>query len=155
MKKAFTLIEIIFVIAIIAILAGIGVSSMKIDHLHKDGEFVLIKIKQAHLNALGFDGNNEKGCIKLTKDAINDLQKTQKDQNPYIIKSNIKAKTLQNDILCFDSQGRPHNGASYQNNVLITNNIIKGFTDIKLTYNKKNCTIRVYPLSGYGIILCP
>ncbi len=151
MKNAFSLIELIFVIALIAILSGIGFSYTKSDYLQKDGEFILLKIKQARFNAIGNDDDaNDKACITLTKSALENTTK----QNPYSLHVNIRIKSPINfnseKKLCFDNIGRPHNGNINPN----LNSVIQGFTDIELSYLNNKCTIKVYPLSSYGIILC-
>ncbi len=151
MKNAFSLIELIFAIALIAIISGIGFTYTKGNYLQRDGEFILLKIKQARFNAIGNDDEtNDKACVTLTKSAFENSA----EQNPYLLHVNIKIKSPTNfnseKKLCFDSLGRPYNGNINSN----LSNVIKNFVDVELSYLKNKCTIRVHPLSGYGIILC-
>lgn len=160
MKKAFTLTELIFVMIVIGILVGVGFSSLNPNYLSRDSEFVLIKIKQARYNAIGNDNHEEtNNCIQITKKDINDKEISDKSQTPYKLHVDIQIispNSFNSDNkLCFDSLGRPYNGDSYTSTGnLKLDKLIKNFLDIKLTYNSKNCTIRVYPYGGYGIILC-
>lgn len=156
MKKAFTLIELILVIVIIAILGGIGFSSMKSDYANKDGNFLLLKIKEARYKAIGFESRKPDGssCVVVTRAAINTLEANA--TSPYKIRSNIEVTpALTNDRLCFDSFGKPYNGNAYDgaNNMALTNLLHQNLT-IKLTQGNDSCFIRVYSLSGYAIITC-
>lgn len=152
MKKAFTLIELIFVIVIIGIIAGVGFSMISPHYHLKDGEFLLLKIKQAKFKAMNFEGEKNSTCITLTRDKLNSNEKDDvKNQYAYKFHSLINSSV---NKLCFDSQGRPHDGDSYSGEDVRLDTLIHENLDIKLTNNKKSCTIRVYPLTGYGIISC-
>lgn len=156
MKKAFTLIELIFVIVLIGILGGLGVSSLKVDYANKDGQFLLLKIKETRYKAIGYEGENNASCITLDKNATNTAEKNDpKVKNPYKMRSNISLSfSLTKNKLCFDSFGRPHKGDAYDANGIKLNNLMKNFLTIDVTNGSDTCTIRVHPLSGYAIITC-
>jgi len=44
-KKAFTLIELVFVIVIIGIITGVGLNSFKTNYLLNDTNFIALKLK--------------------------------------------------------------------------------------------------------------
>ncbi len=142
MKKAFTLVELIFVIVLIAILAKVGMSFVKVDYLQKDVEYLLLKIKKTKFKAMGSYRENGH-CVKLDKDSIVDNEK--KEANSYKFRSYISSNA---DEICFDEFGRP-----YENN-LNASSYIKEVLDIRLSNKSKTCAIKVYPLTGYGIISC-
>lgn len=156
MKRAFTLIELIFVIVIIGVLGGLGFSSLKTDYANKDGQFLLLKIKEARYKAIGYEGHKSESCITLDKNTTNTAEKNNpKVKNPYKIRSNISLSLPSaNNKLCFDSFGRPHDGDAYDINGIKLNNFIKNFIKINVTNGGDTCTIGVYPLSGYAIITC-
>lgn len=153
MKKAFTLIELIFVIVILGVLGGIGFSSMRSDYANKDGNFLLLKVKEARYKAIGFEGNKNEACIVIDRATINSNELN--SPSPYNIRSNITINpNLTNNRLCFDALGRPHNGNAYNGNNIVLNNLIQQNLAINLTNSGDLCSIRVHPLSGYAIIMC-
>lgn len=152
MKKAFTLIELIFVIVIIGIIAGVGFSMISPQYNLRDGEFLLLKIKQAKFKAMNYEGQKNSTCIALTRESLNNNEKNDtKNQSPYKFHSIVNSSV---NNLCFDSQGRPHNGNSYNGENVRLDTLMHDILDINLVNNGKSCVIRVYPLTGYGIISC-
>ena len=150
MKRAFSLVELIFVMVIMAILAGIGMSNFKINSLTNDADFVLTKIKQTRFEAIGYDKSNfngsyisnSVGCIKLDSSDLSFKN--------YEIKSLIDSNI---STLCFDYLGRPHNG-SQDNNKTTIDSLLHSPLQINLTYNQKSKKITVLPISGYSFISC-
>jgi len=55
MKKAYTLIELIFVIIIIGIMSAVGASAFKPTYLRDDTNFIQAKIKQAQFLGIGYN----------------------------------------------------------------------------------------------------
>ena len=142
--KAFTLIELIFVIIIIGIISGVGFSMQKSDYAYRDGEYLLLKLKEARYKAMGFEGKLDEGCIELNANSIqtNELNEVE----AYKFRSSIDSNMTD---ICFDYLGRPH----FEDNVDL-DTLLQNKKDIILSYNEKSCTVMVYPLSGYGIIAC-
>ena len=55
MKNAYTLVELIFVIVIIGVLAGVASTSFKSDYLRADMNYIAAKIKEAQYKGIGFE----------------------------------------------------------------------------------------------------
>lgn len=146
MKKAFTLIELIFVIVLIGVLSGIAFYMNQSDVTRSDAQYTLLKLKEARYRAIGYttsDGTVAPGgCVTLTKEALSD-NVTPK----YEIKSNTI--TTSTTTVCFDALGRPHDGNSTTLSTLLA-------SDINVTFQKasKSTTIFLYNQSGYAIITC-
>ena len=144
-RSGFTMVELIFIIVLIGILASIGGNLLPDNKLLNDTNFITMKIKEKQKNAIGksnynfgdalWSSYNIATCIDLTKDGFekNDLQA----QKPYKLHSLLNVDG--NTTLCFDEYGRP-----YQSEQLL---LIK--KDINVTYNAQMRTISVMPISGY------
>ena len=141
MRHAFSLLELIFVIVLIGIISGIGFYTAQPDYTRQDAQYTLLKLKEAHYRAIGYDALNPAGCVILTKDALTNSDETPRHEikiEPSITYTPNPAITT----ICFDSLGRPHDG-----NVLLQTELIIMFKN-----NDKNTTIRVFPQSGYAMI---
>jgi len=147
-KNGFTMVELIFIIILIGILASIGGNLLPDNKLLNDTNFITMKIKEKQKNAIGmssynfgdilWSSYNTNTCIDLTKDGFekNDLQA----QKPYKLHSLLNVDG--NTTLCFDEYGRP-----YQSEQLLLDN-----KDINVTYDAKTKKISVMPISGYVIL---
>ena len=137
MKKAYTLVELIFVIVIIGILSGVGFYSFDPHYVRNDANIVLMKLEKSRYEAmyydkrLGEEDNNVTGCIDLS--TLKDTNSSTIDQN-YKFHSDITPNT---GTICFDIFGRSKSEndenitISYQNKTLQLN-ILKnsGYIDI-------------------------
>jgi len=155
-KNAFTLIELIFVIVIIGIMAGVGSSSFKPRYLANDTNFIVSKIREAQFVGISYEHNDfgledsdgsdniGEGCIELT-----DLNESATDKNSavsYQVKSTIKSEDGVGTLICFDSKGRPHDGDFTQSS------LYSGKKSFTIEYNGKQKSITVEPITGYVII---
>ena len=147
-KKAFSLVELIFVIVVMGILARIASNYMPDNKLTNDTQYIAMQIKHIQKNAIGYEtyhfgqsqfwdinnSDNNTTCVVLSKTALESL-----DKKGYSLSSSVNANQSK---FCFDSIGRP-----YTNNQLLSAKV-----DINVTYNNTYNTISVLPYSGYVII---
>jgi len=152
MKKAYSLVELIFVIVIIGVLAGVASSSFKTDYLTLDAEFILIKIKQAQYKGIGYDHRTfgstvaptdfVNGCIRLEKSALEDKAINGK------VAYKLHVDTFDAGVICFDAKGRAHDNdfslATLRNTTKI----------LSLTLNGVTQELKILPETGYVIRIC-
>lgn len=153
MKNAFTLLELIFVIVIIGIMAGVGISSFSPKYLRDDANFIAMKIREAQFLGIGHEHLNfggtsngvdyKSGCIYLNDTNLSESA-SKANEISYKIHSTLKGG-LNNKTICFDSKGRPHYDDF--NGTLITEQKV-----LTLKYNDKNVSIKLEPITGYIII---
>ena len=170
-KRAFTMIELIIVIIIIAILARSAISFFSDKRLNNSVNYLSMQIKNRQENALNFDHYKFGDVLWKKRDASKEYDLTCIDLNitgqramygkatldtqeekknipkHFFIDKNIQINATglndQNQTLCFDSNGRP-----YTMEQKLLNNII----DIKMTLKNRTKNILIYPMSGYVII---
>ena len=150
MKKAYTLIELIFVIIIIGIMSAVGASAFKPTYLRDDTNFIQAKIKQAQFLGIGYNHiafggaslgvDYKSGCIKLKKSAFSE-DTSKKDGTSYI----LHIDDFDYGTICFDATGRPHEDDF--NGTLLTSQLV-----INLKYSSKERNISIEPITGYVII---
>ncbi len=143
--SAFTMVELIFVIVLLGILAAVGSNLLPDNRLLNDTNYITMKIKEKQKNAIGYSDYrfgdelwssvNSSACIDLDKQGLEreDLNST----HPHKISSSIAVDT--NITLCFDEYGRP-----YQSEYLLL-----APKDINVTYNGISKILSVMPMSGY------
>jgi prepilin-type N-terminal cleavage/methylation domain-containing protein len=145
-RKAFSMVELIFVIVLLGILASVGGNLLPDNRLLNDTNYIIMKIKDTQKNAIGYDTagfsepwsqENNTTCITLTKIEFENLDKS--SQKPHVMSSDITG-TDAGAILCFDSYGRPYKLSEQK---LLEN------LDINVTYKGKTKNISVLPISGY------
>ena len=148
-KKAFTLIELIFVIVIIGIMAGIASSSFKTNYLLDDTNFIVLKIKNAQFLGLGYEHlkfgggtiSDRTGCIDIEKSALEE-NATEKNEMNYKLHITLDPADT---TICFDSKGRPH----YDN---FDGELLTSQKTISLTYNGEENNITIEPITGFVIV---
>ena len=155
MRKAFTFIELIFVIVIIGIMTSLGLSAFKTNYLLNDVEFIASKIKEAQFLGTGYEHNGfgsqnstpdyNAGCIKVEKTSLEENATNKKEVN-YKLHVEIEVVDGGSDILCFDSKGRPHMDD------FTTSSLITTQKQFKFSYNGKIKYITIEPITGYAII---
>ena len=146
-ESAFTLIELIFVIVIIGIIAGVGASSFKTHYLLNDTNFIIGKIREAQYRGIGYEHNGfgsestvadyERGCILLKDENLSD-----KDYRLHVTLDG----ELKDKIVCFDAKGRPHSD-DFTEATLISEQKV-----LILKYKNQENNISIQPFTGYAII---
>ncbi len=152
MKKAFTLIELIFVIILIGIIAGVGSSMFKTNYLLHDTHYIMSKIRQAQYEGIGyehqkFDGtfiDDDRGCVDFTKEKLDD--NASESGGKYSLHVSIDKSAFSSGTLCFDAKGRPHDGDFSSNSLLSEQKMLK------LGYSDTENIIIIEPITGYAII---
>jgi len=149
--RAFTLLELIFVIVIMGVMTAIGTSAFTPKYLVNDVNFIQSKIKEAQFRGIGYEHNSfaseqstpdyENGCIDIEKSV---LHETPKDKESLAYTLHIDS--FDYGDICFDFKGRPHRGD------FTKNSLIKEKFTLIFTYNTKQRTIIIEPITGYVII---
>lgn len=152
MRKAFSMVELIFIIVLMGILAKVASSFMPDNRLLNDTHYVSMKIKEAQKNAIGYD-SFQFGGAKIWDINRSDFNLTCIDCNKTFFENLDHNFSLISTIsppqkFCFDSLGRPYELNTTNNSEQLLLNKI----DINVTYNNKTNTISVLPMSGYVII---
>ena len=156
MKRAFSMIELIFIIVIIGILASAIQMSMPDPRLYSDTDYILQKIRQTRMQALLVDhavlgesswreGDYNDTCISLDKDYLNNLDKNTNNPKKYTI-SPRTALSASAAKVCFDYLGRP-----YQNDYKL-NHFLKMPIELNITCKQKTKQVLIMPFSG-GVII--
>jgi len=156
MIRAFTLIELIFVIVIIGLISSIGKYFIPDLSLIANVQALKSYIETKRSNAIGYEANtsdeqDEKYvCVKFDYNYIKDDEMNSKVKFAFkkSIIDNLNVKTEDNETvneLCFDKYGRPYNGKIDDN----MSNFLKKFVIITLFYKDQNKTIIVAPYTGF------
>ncbi|GAB6074015.1 pilus assembly FimT family protein [Nautilia lithotrophica] len=145
--RAFSLIELIFVIVIMGILSFIGLQFIPDETLTSDTQMLKEKLLQKKSNALGYTiyGNDSYVCLTLDTSVLNSEDKNSNEKVHYKFKSQISVNGLKNgNTICFDSLGRPFDGEIDINlTKIIHTNII-----ISLKYKNDEQNFSIYPITG-------
>jgi Tfp pilus assembly protein PilE len=148
--KAFSLIELIFVIVIMGVMTFVGMQYIPNEKVYSYTQMLKAKILEKKSNALGYksEGNESYFCIKFDKDSLQKDEENSKvryDFNKSYISIEVTPE-LNNSTLCFDYMGRDFNGSvnSDLTNLLHQNIIIT----IKNLNNNLEENITVFPISG-------
>jgi len=145
MKKAFSMIELIFIIIILGVLGATIKMNMPDNRLLSDRNFILQKIKEKQMYALSYDNFDYKNskfidgrtCIAINRDSINSIEKKSKKTKRYLISS--KTTISPDDLnICFDNFGRPYK----------LNNFLKMPIELNISYKSKIKTVNIMPYSG-------
>jgi len=147
MRRAFSMVELIFIIVLLGIMAKVGVSFIPDNKLLSDTHYIAMKIKEAQKNAIGYDDFNFSNP-RLWNINRSDFNRTCIDVNETFLQALddyhfVADITETFERFCFDNYGRPYNVLEQ---LLIEN------VDINVSYNNKTNTISVLPMSGYVII---
>ena len=152
--KAFTLIELIFVIIILALLSAVAVYYIPDNTLYENTKVLKEKILDKRSNAINFISNeNNLICIefdinKLNEDENNSRVKFKFSKrltiNTYGCDNKANISFENNKTICFDRFGRPFVGeVDDKLKNLCNNNAI-----ISISYKNKEKNVTIYPISG-------
>lgn len=159
MKKAFTLLELIFVIILIGVLSGIAFYLYRPDSSRADAQYTLLKLKEARYRAIGYDTGSGiptvESCVVLTPTGLSTNESPRYEIKSTVTLSltvtsgNLIPHALNGNTICFDVLGRPHDGNSTALSTLFKSDLNATFTN-----GTKKSIIRLFPQSGYAIIKC-
>jgi prepilin-type N-terminal cleavage/methylation domain-containing protein len=150
MKYAFTMIEIIFVIIIISLIAIGAKNAIPDNTLINNSNYIKTKILDKRANALAYEVNLTASdiedsylvCMKFDRDWL------ATDESSSKVKFNFSKKvsiTSDNNV-CFDYLGRTHKDYI---NLDDFNTLLHNIVEINISYNNKYKTIWIYPMTGY------
>ena len=150
---AFTLIELIFVILLVGILAMVATSLSRPDRLLNDTKFVLAKVMKTRYEATGYDHRNFDGTFRdasigcLTFDKTS-LEGNRSEAGAYRMReeTTLSVTGAGGNTICFDSRGRPHDG-DFSLATLLHRQV-----DINVSDGRKSYGVTIYPVSGYATI---
>jgi prepilin-type N-terminal cleavage/methylation domain-containing protein len=128
MRNAFSMVELIFVIVLMGILASIGSNILPDNRLLQYTNEVIMQIKETQKNAIGNDIN---GFGALWSE----------ESNSTCILLDSSLHVAGSTKICFDEYGRPYDSSTAQ--------LLLVKKDINVTYNGESNTISVFPMSGY------
>ncbi len=155
-KKAFTLIELVFVIVLIGIISAVAITAVPNTRALSDAKFIKSQIMQTRFTAMGDYRLDQSTAFQADKciiiNAANlDQNSTTSGGKPYQLGQNtvINTNVPNPPTLCFDWMGRP-----YVNNLNRINrlDVLGQNADINVTAQGRSVLISVYPYSGYVTI---
>ncbi len=155
-KKAFTIVELIVVMIIIGIIYAAAKMSIPNNRFYSDVDFIIQKIKQKQLYAIGYDSFSfdngrsssfdESICITIDKNTLNDNENSSSSQKKYQIDLQTTISIDANDQkICFD-----HLGRVYRSNLEL-NNLLKLPIEFNITNQDKIKKLMIMPISGFII----
>jgi hypothetical protein len=148
LKYSFTLIELIFVIMVISLIAIGARNALPDNTLLNNTNYIKSKILDKRANALAYEtnlsnsGDEHLVCMKFDRDWINEDEKISRVK--FHLSQKIKISADCN--VCFDYLGRIHKDSI---NLDSFDTLLHKSVDINISYNDKNKTIRIYPMTGY------
>jgi len=154
--RGFTLIELIFVIIILAIMSAVGVYYIPDPTLQESTNVLKSKILNKRSNAINFITNNENNitCIEFNITKLNEDENSSRVKYHFSKRLTLKVSGCVNNAnidfesnktICFDSYGRPFVAKVDERlNDLCQNNAI-----ISLDYKTKEKNITIYKMSGF------
>jgi len=146
--EAYTLLELIFVIIIIGILAGTGFYYFKPHYLQNDKDFLQLQLNTIRYEGLSYDKREPLGNMNYSIGCIskNDFLVSSSTIDTHYKKHATVTLTPNEDTLCFDALGRVHNGTD--GNQTTTSSLLSSDIVITLEYNNEEKNITIDHFSG-------
>jgi len=147
--QAYTLLELIFVIIIIGILAGTGFYYFKPHYLQNDRDFLELQLNTVRYEGLNYDKRSPSstgmdysvGCI-----AKSDFFTPRTTIDKHYKVHAALTLTPNENILCFDTLGRLHSGTDA--NKTTQSSLFSSDVVITLRYNNEEKNITIDHISG-------
>ena len=154
--KAFTLIELIFVILILALLSSVAVYYIPDNTLHENIKILKDKILEKRSNAVNFISQGKENNLTCIEFDINSLNK---DENSSRVGFHFSKRITvklggcdnaanidfeDNKTICFDRFGRPFVGEVDDK----LENLCHNNAEISFEYKNKDSNITIYSISG-------
>jgi len=146
--KAFTLIELIYVIVIIGILAGTGFYYFKPHYLQNDRDFLELQLNTVRYEGLNYDKRSPSASMDYSVGCIaqSDFFTPHSTIGKHYKKHATFTLTPDENILCFDTIGHLHNGTDTNKTTQIS--LLSSDVVITLRYNNKEKNITIDHFSG-------
>ncbi len=149
-RSAFTLLELIFVIVIIGILAKIGMASIRTDYLLSDANYIAMKLEAARYRGIGYDhrwGKDEdlgEACVTLTESGLG--ERAEQGSVHYAIHVSLSGE-LAGQTVCFDRLGQAHDDGNFTSEPIAERKVL-----VLEDGKGRRRQIVVLPKSGYVAI---
>ena len=146
--KAFTLIELIYVIVIIGILVGTGFYYFKPHYLQNDRNFLELQLNTVRYEGLNYDKRSPSADVNYSIGCIakSDFFTSRSTVDKHYKKHATVTLTPDESILCFDTLGQLHTGSDAnqtEKDSLSSSDIV-----ITLDYNHEEKNITIDHISG-------
>ena len=153
--RGFTLIELIFVIIILAIISAVGVYYIPDPTLQESANVLKSKILNKRSNAINFITKSENNitCIEFNITKLNKEENSSRVKYHFSKRVTLKTTGCKNNAnidfetnktICFDSYGRPFVGEVDEK----LDNLCQNDANISIDYKNKEKNIIIYKISG-------
>ncbi len=148
--RAFTLLELIFVIVIIGILVKVGMASIRTDYLLSDANYIAMKLETARYRGIGYDhrwGKDEdlsEACVTLTESGLG--ERAEQGSVHYAIHVSLSGE-LAGQTVCFDRLGQAHDDGNFTSEPIAEQKVL-----ILRDQRGQERQVILLPQSGFVII---
>jgi prepilin-type N-terminal cleavage/methylation domain-containing protein len=155
MRAAFSLMELVLVLAVVAIVAGVGSSVYHSNRALIDARYIALQIDKTRYQAIGydhrifgggFDSTQSIGCIDLAKKSF-ESNATSGEEGGIHPETQISIISgIDGTRLCFDATGAPHT------NDFSMTHLLRMKVELNVSNGKEHSQVIVMPTTGYVII---